>query len=101
MFKFITNNNVTKCPLETPFLRGSDSKCINCTGDKPVFDLFKKDCTACPEGTQLNTETHKCEPAVKVPSRCTANYVWNEAQQKCVCPDAFPIDLGCECVTCL
>ena len=51
MFTFITNNNVTKCPIETPFLRASDSQCINCTGDKPVFDLYQKDCVACPEGT--------------------------------------------------
>lgn len=98
VFKFVTTNNATKCPIETPFLRGSDSKCINCVGDKPVFDLFLKDCTACPAGTQVNTTTHKCEPFV---AKCGGNYVWNEAQQRCLCPDAFPVDLGCECVTCL
>ncbi len=29
------------------------------------------------------------------------NYIWNDAQNKCICPDSFPIDLGCECVKCL
>jgi hypothetical protein len=103
LYNFITNNNVTKCPIETPFLRKSDSKCINCTEGKPVFDLFAGDCVSCPTGTKFNPATHKCEKAeTPAPtSKCTSNYVWNEAQQKCVCPDAFPIDLGCECVTCL
>lgn len=60
LFKFVTNNNVTKCPIETPFLKVSDSKCVNCTGDKPIFDLKLKDCVACPNGTHHNATTHKC-----------------------------------------
>lgn len=103
LFNFITNNNVTKCPLKTPFLRGSDSVCVNCTEPTPVFDLYKKDCVACPAGTKLNPETHKCEKAEapQPTSKCTANYIWNDSQNKCICPDKFPIDLGCECVKCL
>lgn len=103
LFTFITHNNVTKCPISTPFLRNSDSLCVNCEGEKPVFDLKIKDCLICPEGTVLNSETHKCEEGAPAPpvSKCTSNYVWNEEQQKCVCPDDFPIDLECECVSCL
>ena len=97
LYNFITTNNVTKCPIETPFLRRSDVKCINCTSDKPIFDLYAEDCISCPDGTKFNSETHKCEKTqVPTPSsKCTSNYIWNEAQQKCVCPDSFPIDLGC------
>lgn len=96
VYKFVTANNATKCPLETPYVRGSDSKCINCAGDKPIFDLFLKDCSVCPPGFAHNPVTHKCEP-----SKCGGNYLWNEVQQRCLCPDALPVDLGCECVKCL
>ena len=103
LFNFITNNNVTKCPLDTPFFRASDSKCIACKDPTPVFDLYKKDCISCPTGTKFNPDTHKCEKA-EVPvatSKCPSNYIWNDSQNKCICPDTFPIDLGCECVKCL
>lgn len=103
LYTFITNNNVTKCPIDTPFFRGSDSKCVACNDPTPVFDLYKKDCISCPTGTKLNSSTHKCEKAeTPAPtSKCPSNYVWNEAQKSCNCPEAFPIDLGCECVKCL
>ena len=80
-------------------MRGSDSKCISCTNPKPVFDLYQKDCVACPDGTKLNPETHKCEKAETpaVTSKCTSNYIWSDSQNKCICPETFPIDLECEC----
>ncbi len=66
-----------------------------------MFDLYKKDCVACPAGTQLNTATHQCEAGAKPTSKCGGNFIWDEKQQRCVCPPDFPVDLGCECVTCL
>lgn len=54
LFNFLTHNNVTKCPLETPYVRKSDNQCINCTDPNPIFDLYSGECVACPTGTQLN-----------------------------------------------
>ena len=80
-----------------------DNNCVDCTGDKPVFDLKRGECVACPDGYTLDTAKHTCVKAatpVKI-DQCTANYVWNKDQKKCLCPTDYPIDLGCECVTCL
>ena len=41
-FAFTVKNNVTNCPLETPFYDGV--KCIQCTGDKAFFDLSLRKC---------------------------------------------------------
>jgi hypothetical protein len=103
LYDFITTNNVSKCPKDTPYVKLGDNNCVDCTGDKPVFDLKRGECVACPDGYTLNPSTHTCEKAA-VPvknDQCTANYVWNKDQNKCVCPTDYPIDLGCECVTCL
>lgn len=98
LFNYLTNNNVTKCPLETPYARKSDNQCIQCTEPKAVFDLYLGDCVSCPAGQKLDPQTHKCVPGE---SKCKANYEWDEQSQKCICPKAFPIDLGCECITCI
>ena len=41
-FAFTVKNNITNCPLATPFYDGT--KCIQCTGDKAFFDLSLRRC---------------------------------------------------------
>ena len=38
----ITYNNVTNCPLLYPFFDGK--KCIQCTTDNPVFNMYTRTC---------------------------------------------------------
>ena len=41
-FAFTVKNNITNCPIETPFYDGV--KCIQCTGDKAFWDLSLRRC---------------------------------------------------------
>ena len=44
----IRYDNVTNCPIETPFYDGAE--CMLCKEPTPVFDISLKRCVACPEG---------------------------------------------------
>lgn len=56
MFKMLTGvGNVVKCQLEVPFFDGS--KCINCHGETPYFNIDTKKCENCPNGM----EGHRCK----------------------------------------
>ena len=44
----IRYDNVTNCPIGTPFYDGT--QCMQCKEPTPVFDISQKLCVACPEG---------------------------------------------------
>lgn len=35
--------------------------CINCIGANPIFNMYTKTCTSCPDDTTINTDTKTCE----------------------------------------
>ena len=48
------------CPDDKPFYDGE--KCIDCQSPKDLFDISKKVCTQCAEGTSFNISSRKCVP---------------------------------------
>jgi hypothetical protein len=49
MFRMLTGvGNVVKCQLDVPFYDGT--KCINCSGDTPYFNIGTKKCEKCEGG---------------------------------------------------
>lgn len=54
----IRYDNVTNCPIETPFYDGSE--CIICEDPNPVFDISQKKCVACPEGQHVENTQKQC-----------------------------------------
>ena len=54
----IRYDNITNCPIETPFFDGN--KCVNCSG--LVFDISQKKCTPCPPDSTIDNVQRVCVP---------------------------------------
>lgn len=105
-------NNITNCPLETPFFNGY--MCINCSYPYTLFNMETRQCYNCPTGTTYNTSSKYCvqsaapTPNVTHPSGAnllagpysptiydvpcpTTQPFYNTQTQKCVqCPPDHP-----------
>lgn len=56
----MTKNNVTKCPLRTPFIEKDAENCTVCPEETPIFSLSQEACIACPEDQPYNSSSHSC-----------------------------------------
>ena len=70
LFGDITANNVTKCPLATPFVLANTTSCSQCPSNTPYFDFSLKQCVNCSPDTSFNQTDHACipNPAALCPS---------------------------------
>lgn len=72
MFKFITTNNVTSCPLSAPFVLANSTICQQCNGSTPIYDANLMICVAgCSPNTVLNSSLKTCQ---LVSSNLTCKY---------------------------
>lgn len=60
LFKFMTSNNVTNCPVATPYVLAGTTYCSACPASTPVFDVSSQKCISCPNLYAFNSTTHQC-----------------------------------------
>ena len=112
-FNLFTTANVTKCPLDKPFVLNGTKDCTNCKGDL-LFELSSETCVQCPKNTVYNSELHICASPVNgttsingtsgivLPTgSCDSGRYYNETLKKCVCPSNAPYFDGKQCISCI
>lgn len=77
LFSQSTQYNLTSCPISRPFVDYKQKVCVSCLG---VFDLGKRECVTCPNGTHYDSSSGKC---VSSPINCTAGTRYDPATGKC------------------
>jgi len=55
----VQKNNVTQCPIETPYVLNGTDICQQCVDPKPVFLLENSTCISIPAGTFVNETTQQ------------------------------------------
>lgn len=58
-FNLFSTTNVTKCPLDKPYVLNNTKICTNCNGDL-LFELSSETCVQCPKNTVLDSGLHVC-----------------------------------------
>ena len=64
LFNKTAGRNVTKCPIDAPFVMIDTTDCTACPSRTPYFDLEQEECVSCEGDTYYNNETHACEELV-------------------------------------
>ena len=90
LFNQTAGKNVTKCPIDMPFVIKNTSECTVCPSETPHYDLEIQDCIKCAKGYVINTDTHQCEKKISSvfpdDTACTMGRYYNFEEKKCQCP---------------
>ena len=46
--------NISKCPVETPWILKGETECSACPEETPIFDVSQEICVGCPEELVYN-----------------------------------------------
>lgn len=79
----ITYDNITNCDLKTPFF--SEGKCIACTEQLPIFDLYKGVCVRCDDGYIFDGSARSCVKGIVVKQKeCPAGTYYDRTSDACI-----------------
>jgi hypothetical protein len=85
--KILTDNNVTLCPNNTPFVLANTTYCSQCSNPTPIYDANLMICvTGCPLGTTLDQNLRVCVSISTANSTNPCKYygqLFNSSSQSC------------------
>lgn len=79
LFQYMTSNNVTNCPLATPYVLSNTTNCSVCPAETPIFDISQRKCIVCPNKYVYDAATHQCV----LNSTCPTGFKFNTTTLAC------------------